>query len=893
MNASFPALDYSTLGEHTMTDLLAIATALRCEYLENPLAVDAASPRLSWEMACDAAGAAQSAYRVIAADTKQALKSNGGNLWDSGKVESNQSLQVHYAGETLTSCQQVFWKVMLWDGQGKAGRWSKVATFTMGLLDARDWQAEWIGNYLGNTNTSPLLRKEFALRGKVKRALFHATACGLYQLTVNGKAVHDDCFAPGWTDYEKRKYYRCYDLTKQLQRGEQHCLGAEIGDGWYRERYGCWTDRTKRYGSHVLFLGQLRIEYDDGSIEIVPTDTSWNSVLGGTVQNSFYNGESVDAQLVPKGWNRVGFNEAGWSPAVCRNPAGGKDVPLECYPAEPVRMTEELKPIKQWSVAPGKVIYDFGQNFAGRVRLHVKGKAGCVVRMRFGEMVNLDNTLYIDNMRSAVCTDTYVMKGAKREVWEPQFTFHGFRYVEVSGSPVPPSLNNVTGVVLGSDTTRVGDFACSSKMVNQLYSNAVWTQRANFLEVPTDCPQRDERLGWTGDAQVFIRTAVANMDVAAFFTKWMNDLLDSQYPDGAFPNVSPDVLGSRGGAAWGDAGVVCPWTLYQCYEDRDLLAKMYPAMKRWVAYLKKTSNKLLCESTQCFGDWLSIKANTPKEVIRTAHFAYASDITRKAAEVLGKKGDAARYAKLFDDIKEVFNTAFVAKNGKIQGDTQTAYLMAIKFGLLSEKQVGQAAKHLVADIKKKNTHSSTGFVGTGLIMSVLRDTGNLDIAYKLLENTTFPSWGYSVVNGATTIWERWNGWTTEGGPGDVNMNSYSHYAYGAVVEWMFDTIAGIDHCGSGFQHFTLRPQPGGSLTHATATYRSPYGLIRSAWRKRGQQMRYEATIPANTRATVMLPVGALASVKLDGKPLKAQGIAVADDGGFVLAAGEYVMTWRG
>ena len=874
-----------------MTDLSAAAIALRCEYLENPLAIDAASPRLSWEMACDAPGAAQSAYRVCAADSKDALKANDGNLWDSGLVESSQSMHVHYAGQPLTSCQQVFWKVMLWDQQGRAGRWSKVATFTMGLLDQSEWQGEWIGNYLSNTHTSPLLRKEFSLKGKVKRALFHATACGIYDLTLNGKAVHDDLFAPGWTDFKKRRYYRCYDLTRQLQRGEQHCLAAELGDGWYREWYGGWGDEQKRYGSAVTLLGQLRIEYEDGTVEIVPTDTSWQSILGPTTQSGFYNGESVDAQLEPKGWRRVGFEEKGWSPAVSR-PAGGEDVPLQCYPAEPVRVTEELKPIKQWSVAPGKVIYDFGQNFAGRVRLHVKGKAGCVVRLRFGEMVNLDNTLYIDNMRSAICTDTYVMKGAKREVWEPKFTFHGFRYVEVSGCPAGPSLDNVTGVVIGSDTTRVGDFECSSPMINQLYRNAVWTQRANFLEVPTDCPQRDERMGWTGDAQVFIRTAIANMDVAAFFTKWMNDLLDAQYEDGAFPNVAPNVLGGRGGAAWGDAGAVCPWTLYQCYEDRDLLEKMYPAMKRWVAYLKKTSNKLRCESTQSFGDWLSIDADTPLDVIRTAHFAYATDITRKAAKVLGNKADAARYAKLFADIKTAFNTAYVAKDGKIDGDTQTAYLMALKFGLLGPKRAEQAVKHLLADIRRKKMHSSTGFVGTGLIMSVLRDTGNLEMAYALLENTTFPSWGYSVVNGATTIWERWNGWTTEDGPGDVNMNSYSHYAYGAVVEWMFDTIAGIDHRGCGFQHFTLQPQPGGSLKHATATYRSPYGLIRSAWRQRGQQMRYEVTIPANTRATVVLPVKTLATVKLDGKSLQAQGIVAANDGSFVLPAGEYLMTWR-
>ncbi|MDT8391780.1 MAG: family 78 glycoside hydrolase catalytic domain [Lentisphaeria bacterium] len=867
-----------------------VATNLRCEYLVNPLAVDAPRPRLSWEMMSVSPGAAQSAYRVIVADSGAALRHREALLWDSGRIESSQSLHVRFGGDPLSSCQRVFWQVMIWDEQGRPGRWSKMASFTMGLLEQSDWTGRWIGNYLGNTNTGPLIRKEFVVTKTVKRALIHATAAGIYHLTLDGKAVSDDLFAPGWTDYKKRRYYRCYDITGALKKKGPHCLGVELGEGWYKETYGLWGLTAKRYGINLAFLGQIRLEYDDDAVEIVPSDTTWSSVLGHTLKNGFYYGEAVDAQLEPGGWNKPGFNEKGWSPVVDRSHANA-GTPLQCYPAEPVRVTEELKPVTFWQVAPNKVIYDFGQNFAGRVRLHVKGKAGHVVRMRFGEMVNLDKTLYVDNLRGAFCTDEYVMRGKREETWEPKFTFHGFRYVEVTGCPVPPSLDHVTGVVIGSDTTRAGCFDCSSPMINQLYSNAVWTQRANFLDVPTDCPQRDERLGWTGDAQVFIRTAICNMDVAAFFTKWMNDLLDAQTEDGAFTNVAPDVLDSRGGAAWGDAGVVCPWTLYQCYEDRDLLEKMYPAMKRWVKYLKKTSNNLLCESTQCFGDWLSIDAETPKEVIRTAHFAYATDIVRKAAEALGKHKAAKKYARLFNDIKAVFNDAFVAKDGKIKGETQTAYLMALKFGLLNEKQAQRAASHLVADIKAKNTHISTGFIGTALIMSVLRDTGNLNVAYDLLENTTFPSWGYSVVNGATTIWERWNGWTKENGPGDVNMNSYSHYAYGAVVEWMFDTIAGIDHGDCGFQRFTLRPRPGGGLTHASATYHSPYGLIRSAWRKEKGGARYEVTVPANTRADITLPVKDLDCVELDGKPLRERGIVPRADGSFALSAGDYLLTW--
>ena len=867
------------------------ATRLRCEYLENPLAIDTRQPRLSWEMESPAKGAYQSAYRILAADSRDALRSNDGNLWDTGKITSDRSLHIHYEGLPLSSCQQVFWKVLLWDQDGKQARWSSMATFTMGLLEPDDWQGEWIGNYLAITQASPLLRKEFRINKKVKRALLYATARGLHHLTLNGKDVTDDFFAPGWTDYTKRIHYRCYDVTSKIRKRGDHCLGVELGDGWYREWYGCWGIQAERAGLHLLFKGQLHIEYEDGKTDCIPTDNSWKTIFGATRRASFYHGEHVDAQVDPRGWNRIGFDDSAWSAAVIGKPPATPA--LEAYPAEPVRVTEELKPITFWKVAPNKVIYDFGQNVAGRVRLHMKGKAGTVIQMRFGEMVNLDRTLYIDNMRGAFCTDIYVMRGDRNESWAPKFTFHGFRYVEITGCPVPPSLKNITGEVIGSDTPRVGDFTCSSQLINQIYSNALWTQRANFLEVPTDCPQRDERLGWTGDAQVFIRTAICNMDVAAFFTKWMKDLSDAQYPDGAFPNVAPDVLPNehKGDAAWGDAGVVCPWTLYQCYEDRELLANMYPAMQKWLSYLGQYSKNGIREKPHCFGDWLAINADTPKAVVRTAHYAHAADLISRAAVVLGKKADAKRYAALFNKIKKAFNKAFVAPNGEIEGHTQTAYLMALSFDLLDEKTAKKAAKHLVADIKTKDYHLSTGFIGTALIMSVLRDTGYLDIAYRLLENTTFPSWGYSVVNGATTIWERWDGWTKEDGPGDVGMNSYSHYAYGAVVEWMFDTIAGIDHGSCGFQYFRLQPQPGGSLKHATATHHSPYGWIRSAWRRTPKSMRYECSIPANTRATISLPVADIAKVRLDGKSLQQHGIPLKPDKTFILPAGDYTLTW--
>jgi alpha-L-rhamnosidase len=878
--------------KHRLISSTHISTHLRCEYLTAPLAVDEAQPRLSWEMVDRRQGAVQGAYRVLASDNPQSLCSDTGNLWDSGRVEGEQSLHVKYCGKNLKSYQQIFWKVQTWNEQGHVGEWSKPASFSMGILNRKEWRGKMIGHYLGQTKSSPLLRKEFSVSKRVKRALLHVTARGLYHITLNNRKITEDLLAPGWTDFNKRMHYRCYDLTSFIKKREQHCFGAELGLGWYKGRI-IEEHQGRAYGQRIGLLAQIRVEYADGSFDEVVTDESWKTTFGPTRQSDFFDGEFYDAQLEPKGWNLVGYDDDHWESVVVHKLPISDNIQLDAYPAEPVRVTQEIKPLKLWSVAPGKIIYDFGQNFAGHVRIHIKGKAGCVIHLRFGEMINHDETLYVDNMRSAFSSDTYVMKGLKREVWEPKFTYHGFRYVEVSGCPAPPSLDNLTGIVVGSDTSLVGRFHCSDELINKIYSNALWTQRSNFLEVPTDCPQRDERMGWTGDAQVFIRTAICNMDVAAFFKKWMKDLLDGQEENGAFPNVAPNILAHlrSGDAAWGDAGVVCPWTLYQCYEDENLLASMFPSMKRWVNYLKKTSRGFLRGETHSFGDHLSIEADTPKDVIQTAHFAHAVEITGKAAKVLGKTIDVAELNLLLKKIKTAFNRAYVSKDGRISGDTQTAYLMAIKFNLLSPKKEEMATKYLVEDIKRNKVHISTGFIGTALVMSVLSEKGHLDLAYELVKNTTFPSWGYSVVNGATTIWERWNSWTKEKGPGDVSMNSYSHYAYGAVVEWMFNTMAGIDHRGKGFQNILLQPRPGGGVKYVDASFKSPYGMITSSWRIKGSRIYYKIQIPANSKAYIKLPVDDLSLVKMGRRDITKLGFEINSKNEFILPAGTYNLSW--
>ncbi|MGB2975133.1 MAG: family 78 glycoside hydrolase catalytic domain, partial [Phycisphaerae bacterium] len=500
-------------------------------------------------------------------------------------------------------------------------------------------------------------------------------------------------------------------------------------------------------------------------------------------------------------------------------------------------------------------VFDFGQEFPGWVRLKVRGRAGEKVVLRFAEMLEPDGTVHTANLRSAKCTDAYVLRGGGEEVWEPRFTYRAFRYVEVTGWPGEPGPDALVGVVAHSAVPRAGAFECSNPLLNRLQENVVWTQRANFLEVPTDCPQRDERLGWTGDAQIFIRTATYNADAAAFFAKWLVDLGDAQRADGAFPDVAPlGLWHGAGTAAWGDAGTICPWTCYEVYGDVRFLERHYGGMVRWVEYLKANSRGLL-RPAEGYGDWLSIQADTPKDVLATAYFALSTRLTAKAAAVLGRENDREKYEALFEDIQAAFNKAYVAGDGRIKGDTQTGYVLALQFDLLPDDLRRRAARHLVEDIKKRDTHLSTGIVGLKDLMTVLAKIGEDDVAYQLLLNDTFPSWGYEIKHGATTIWERWNGWTEEKGLHDPGMNSFCHYAFGAVGEWLFSTVAGIEAAAPGFKRIVVRPRPGGGLEWTRAQYESVHGLVASAWKVEGKGLAISVTIPANTTAEVHVPAG--------------------------------------
>jgi len=528
----------------------------------------------------------------------------------------------------------------------------------------------------------------------------------------------------------------------------------------------------------------------------------------------------------------------------------------------PVRKIEEIVPVKITEPQPGAYVLDMGQNFSGWVRIRAEGEEGQEITLRFAERCNPDGTVYTTNLRKAACTDRYIMKGEGIEVWEPLFTFHGFQYVEIKGLTQKPDKHTVTGVVLHSDAPLVGGFECSNPMLNQLFQNIVWGQRSNYLEVPTDCPQRDERMGWSGDAQVFIGTGAYNMDIAAFFTSWLTTYADSQNPEGGYANVSPKGGGVSPG--WGDAGVICPWTLYRMYGDKRILENHYEGMAKWIRYLEERSENDL-RPAQGFGDWVSVNAPMPKDVIATAYFAYSTHLMSQIAEVLGRSSDAAHYRARFEKIRSAFTEAYVKETGHIKGNTQTTYLLALGFDLLPEDLRTPAKKRLLERLEARDCHLSVGFLGVNLLLPVLTEIGEVDLAYKLIQNETYPSWGYPIRHGATTVWERWDGWTEAKGFQTPGMNSFNHYAFGACGQWMFETMAGISPEKPGFEKVRIRPLLGDEMKHVKATYDSIRGSIEAHWRRKGDALQLEVCLPPNVEGTVWVPCQDPSQVREGGK----------------------------
>ncbi len=881
---------------------------LRTEYAVNPIGIDEPAPRLSWMLHSDRRGTMQSAYEIRVAKGEDDLARSA--LWSSGKVASDESVNRPYAGPALAPGQRYSWQVRAWSSDGRATNWSTPAFFETGLMGAAQWKAQWITPDLvedtTKSNPSPLLRTEFALDGTIASARAYVTALGLYEMQINGRRVGDHVLAPGWTSYDKRLQYQSYDVTDLVRTGA-NAIGVTLGDGWYRGSLA-FDKKRNMYGTRVALLTQVVVRYTDGREQVIMSDDKWKASTGPVLASDIYNGETYDARLETNGWTQAGYDDKRWKRVL---PIEHSKSILIALAGPPIRRIEEITPIKIIHTPKGETVFDMGQNMVGWVKLRVTGPAGTTVRLQHAEVLDKEGNFYTDNLRNAKQTDAYTLKGGGEEMYEPHFTFHGFRYVKVDGYPGAPALGALTGVVVHSDMTRTGSFETSNAMLNQLYHNIVWGQKGNFVGVPTDCPQRDERLGWTGDAQVFARTAAFNYDVAGFFTNWLGDVAVDQRPIGSVPDVIPDVL-TRGqpnatsSAGWGDAGVIIPWTMYLAYGDSRLLGKQYPGMRKYVEYQRKVAgDALLWNSGWHYGDWLAYStiradypgATTDKDLIATAFYAHAADLVARAARVLGKTDDAREYSALFERIKAAWVREYVTSSGRLSSNTQTAYALALEFHLLPDDGRADAGNRLAANVRQMG-HLTTGFLGTPYLTNSLSTTGHLGESYQLLLNKKYPSWLYPITQGATTIWERWDGQKPDSSFQEISMNSFNHYAYGAIGDWMVRVVAGLDldDAAPGYKHIVIHPQPGGGLTSARAELMTQYGTAVSGWKLAGGRLTLDVRVPPNTRATVRLPGATVAQVMEGGTSATAAvGVTSATQRGDAVVvevgSGDYVFSY--
>ena len=853
---------------------------LTTDHKVNPIGTDNKIPRFSWKITGSGNNIVQTAYSIkVASDEKF---SSSKIVWQSGKVESEESILQSYKGPELKSGQRYFWQVKIWGNKGKESKWSTVAFWETGLLSHNEWKAKWI-EMDGDTlrySPSPHFRKEFMLTKSIASARVYITSHGFYELQLNGKKAGDQVLTPGWTSYSKRLQYQVYDVTNMLIKGN-NAIGAVLGDGWYRGTLA-WGNNWAIYGKHLGVLLQLKITYTDGTESTLVSDETWKVSNDGAIRmNDIYNGETFDATKILKGWSSIGYNDKDWQNVKIGIYNNSNIIASE---GSAIRKIQEIKPVKIFRTPKGKLIVDMGQNMVGWIKLKVNGSKGTVVTLRHAEVLDKSGEFYTENLRAALCQLTYTLAGTGEEIYEPKFTFMGFRFVEVSGFPGELTVDNLTGVVVHSDMSVTGKFECSNPLINQLQHNIQWGQKGNIVDVPTDCPQRDERLGWTGDAQAFCRTAAYNMDVASFFTKWLKDVAADQKQGGEVPDVIPDILNRQGSktaepsAGWGDVSVIAPWTMYTVYGDKNFLENQYPSMRAWVEYIRKNAgDSYIWKGGSKYGDWLFYHppvnnhtepdGYTEHDFIATAFYAYSTSILAEAAKVLGKTDDARLYSELFGKIKKVFINEYVTNAGRVGTNSQTSYVLALKFNLLPDNLKSKAAEFLANDIKSRENRLSTGFLGTPYLCHVLSDNGYTGTAYDLLLQEKYPSWLYPVKMGATTIWERWDGEKTDSTFQDAGMNSFNHYAYGAIGDWMYRVSAGIETMGAGYKHIVIQPHPTEKLTYSNASFESSYGTIVSGWERKDEKIIIKVSIPANTYATIVLPTISQDKVTEGGKPL--------------------------
>ena len=882
---------------------------LACEYLTNPLGIDVIKPRLSWQLSSEQRGALQSGYQIQVTGDK-------GLSWDTGKVLSDQSVHVPYDGPTLHSGQCCAWHVRVWDGNGDPSDWSESAWWEMGLLEPADWLADWIEPGWDETPEAfkpcPYLRRTFTLDQPAQSARLYVTSHGLYEASINGHRVGDQVFTPGFTSYYHRLQYQVYDVTDLLQEGE-NTIGVVLGDGWYRGKIFLTSSRNV-YGNRLGVLAQASILLKDGSQVVITSNPDWKAKTGPILKSDMKDGEQYDARLEMPGWDTPLFDDESWEAVRV---AGTSKNNLIASMSVPVRKKETFSPVTILKTPNGDTVADMGQNLAGIVRLKVNGPKGTTVKLRHGEALDKNGNFTLANLTLSgggeLLQETqYTLKGGGEEIYEPHFTVHGFRYVKVDGYPGELTPGALTAIAIYSDMPPTGSFECSDPLINQLHHNIQWSQKSNFLDIPTDCPTR-ERAGWTGDAQIFARTGSYLMDTAAFFTIWLKDLKVGQYPNGMVSNFSPNPFdhtkmgGSagflsrlEGSSGWGDAAVIVPWTLFLTFGDRRILEEQYTSMKAWVDYEQKCAQnmnwskffnpamlfnqkrrqrqKFIWDTRYHWGEWLEpgdmdgIKLLAGifdrvlfgQPVVATAYFAHSSRILADTAHILGKEDDARYYNELAEKIKTAYVDEFIQPDGRIKPDKQASYVRALQFDLAPTALRGAVMENLVRLVQSSGVHLGTGFLSTPFLCSVLSENGQLGLAYELLNQKTIPSWLYSVTKGATTIWESWEGIKEDGTPN----GSLNHYSYGAVGGWLHRVVAGLDLDEPGYKRILIRPHPGGGLTYAKTSYLSIYGEIRSAWEIGPRDFNLEVTVPPNTSARVYLPTKDPEQVTERGAPLE-------------------------
>lgn len=922
----FPILLLSTApGQPADPEPVSSLTAgrLRCEYLADPRGIDSPRPRLSWVLQPGGdsfeRGLRQTAYRVLAASSTELLDQDSGDLWDSGKVDSDATIQVEYAGKPLASRARCHWKVRVWDGKDKPSTWSRPAAWSMGLLEEADWQAQWIAasepaEQAAPPSPVPMFRKEFDVPGPIRRATAYITALGCYEMWINGRRVGQEMLAPQWTDYNKRVLYQTFDVTELVQEGP-NAIGAIVAGGWYRMRsmYQPMTVSGRYYGDGVKRLfTQLEVERADGTVQTLVTDGTWRCTLDGPWRMAdIYDGVTYDARKEAEGWNRPGFQDGAWQPVEVIPPAW--PLMLSAQPNEPIGVLEQLGPIGVSEPKPGVYVFDLGRNIAGFCRVRLDGPAGTVVRLRHGQMVGDDGMLYTANLGKTEATDTFILKGAGPQTFEPTLIYHGFRYVEVTGAPSKPAADCLTALVIGSGTRATGSLEASDPALAALWRNIVWTYRGNMVSVVTDCAGRNERYGWMGDGESSWQSICFAMDVGAFCTKWVRDMHDEQEADGYFSITAPKHdLKKMSAPAWSDAGVIIPWTSYVNFADQRLLEKSYEPARRYVEAILRDNPDHLWKNRRGndYSDWLDAvmvssrqawtqartpaQPLTPKELFATAFWANSTRLVAKMAAALGRDDEATRYRELAKKIADAFVAAYVDEQGRIQGDTQACYAIPLEMGILDGLREKRAMEHLRAAVRAHDGRLSTGIHGTKRLLLALSAHGQANLAYKIAMNPEFPSYRHMIDCGATTIWERFDGWRKDLGFNPDIMNDFSHVGLSGAGEWIWRMIVGLnpDESQPGYEHCVIHPRPVSGLSWVKARYESARGEIRVDWEINRDKFTLDVLIPPNTTASVYVPSAHPESILEGGKPaLQSPGVdglpPVEGAAGFRIAAGHY------